>query len=94
MKKLLVLALFVVGCTKPQPPNRAALAPEVTPSCPAGYKALSKHEGQSGVDRGLGFTVVHYTEGGIEKQLVCTQDDGKVDPRVNRPASGSIPEPK
>lgn len=86
------ILVFANGCASPQPTNKAALAPSLPVSCPAGYKAVSRHEGRAA--QGNGFIMVPYTVNGKSMHLFCTQDDGKLDPRVSKPASGSIPESK
>jgi hypothetical protein len=87
-----VIITLMGGCKRP--PAKAALAPPATVGCPAGYKPVSRHQGRSGVDRGHGFTIVHYTDHGKPMHLFCTQDDGVADPRISKPVSSSIPEPK
>lgn len=93
---ILVLAWVIMalanGCSKPQPPNRAVLAPEATVSCPAGYKALGKHEGRR--ERGIGYITIPYKAKGNPHHLVCTQDDGVPDARISKSTSGSIPDSK
>lgn len=99
------ILVFANGCARPQPTAKAALAPQALTGesksaliaailCPAGYKPVSRHDGRTDVERGHGFVIVPYTQGEKEMYIFCTQDDGKLDPRVSRSASGSIPESK
>ena len=83
------ILVFANGCKSPQPPTKAALAPSLPVSCPAGYKAVSRHEGHAA--QGNGFIMVPYTVNGKSMHLFCTQDDGKPDARINKSPSGSIP---
>lgn len=104
MKKILVMlglagAVYVAmtlmdGCAKPRKAAMLSIPPAAVASCPAGYTAAGRYEGRAGVEAGYGFTIIHYTEKGKPHHLICTQDDGKQDARINRSASGAIPEPK
>lgn len=83
---------MLAACNKPK--IAAVNAPSVEPSCPEGYMLLSKHEGGAGALHGHGFVIVPYVNQGKQMHLVCTQNDGKEDARINRPVSKSIPESK